>query len=320
MAVFLLAAAGVIFSLVQGAVKVSLPEIIGVFSGSETGGMRDIIWNVRFPRTLVAAIVGIHLALAGALLQSVMKNPMADPHIIGVSSGAGLFGIALIVVFPAYQYLMTPAAFVGALGAAVLVYVLAWQNGIRPVRLILAGVAVSAFFGSGISTMLVFYSDRVDGALLFLVGGLSAKTWPHFQQLLPYTLVGVTGALLCAGRLNILALDEQNAKGLGLNVERTRMLVIAVAALLSASAVSVVGLLGFVGMIVPHVTRFLFGNDYRLLLPAAALTGVAVMTFFDTLSRIVFAPIELPVGIMMGAIGAPFFVYLLRKKGSQVNG
>ncbi|GGG85801.1 corrinoid ABC transporter permease [Paenibacillus radicis (ex Gao et al. 2016)] len=293
-------------------------DIIGVFRGAETGGTHDIIWNVRFPRTLVAALVGIHLALAGALLQGVMRNPMADPHIIGVSSGAGLTGIAMIVLFPAYSYLMTPAAFIGALIAAGLVYALAWKNGIQPVRLILAGVAVSAFFGSGISAMLVFYSDRVDGALLFLVGGLSAKTWPHFQQLLPYTVIGGISALLLARRMNILALDEQNAKGLGLNVEAARVLVIAVAALLSASAVSVVGLLGFVGMIVPHVTRMLFGHDYRLLLPASALIGISVMTIFDTLSRIIFAPIELPVGILTGAIGAPFFIYLLRKKGSRV--
>ncbi|WP_229692379.1 FecCD family ABC transporter permease [Paenibacillus radicis (ex Gao et al. 2016)] len=317
-AIFLLALAGVLFSLVQGAVSIHVLDIIGVFRGAETGGTHDIIWNVRFPRTLVAALVGIHLALAGALLQGVMRNPMADPHIIGVSSGAGLTGIAMIVLFPAYSYLMTPAAFIGALIAAGLVYALAWKNGIQPVRLILAGVAVSAFFGSGISAMLVFYSDRVDGALLFLVGGLSAKTWPHFQQLLPYTVIGGISALLLARRMNILALDEQNAKGLGLNVEAARVLVIAVAALLSASAVSVVGLLGFVGMIVPHVTRMLFGHDYRLLLPASALIGISVMTIFDTLSRIIFAPIELPVGILTGAIGAPFFIYLLRKKGSRV--
>ncbi|OXM16396.1 FecCD family ABC transporter permease [Paenibacillus herberti] len=314
----LIALASILFSLVQGAVKISVPEIISVFRGTVTGGAHDIIWNVRFPRTLVAAIVGIHLSLAGALLQGVMRNPMADPHIIGVSSGAGLFGIGMIILFPAYSYLMTPAAFLGALGAAMLVYALAWQNGVKPVRLILAGIAVSSFFGSGISAMLVFYSDRVDGALLFMVGGLSAKTWPHFMQLLPYTIIGGLCALMVAGRMNILTLDEQNAKGLGLRVEATRLFVIAIAALLSASAVSVVGLLGFLGMIVPHVTRLLFGHDYRLQLPASALIGISVIVVFDTISRIIFAPIELPVGIMMGAVGAPFFVYLLRKKGSHI--
>ncbi|WP_233531845.1 FecCD family ABC transporter permease [Paenibacillus alkalitolerans] len=310
-----LAIAGVVFSLVSGAVKVGVMEIVNVFAGNVEGAVRDIIWNVRFPRTLVAALVGINLPLAGALLQGVMRNSMADPHIIGVSSGAGLFGITVLVLFPAYGYLMTPAAFIGALGAAVLIYALSWHNGVRPGRLILAGVAVSAFFGSGISALLTFYSDRVDGALLFLVGGLSAKSWPHLQLLLPYTVIGTVFALICAHRMNILTLGDGEAKGLGLHVERTRMLVTAAAALLSASAVSTVGLLGFVGMIVPHAARLLIGDDYRVLLPATALLGVSALTIFDTLSRIMFAPVELPVGIITGALGAPFFLYLLRKRG-----
>ncbi|WP_235286576.1 FecCD family ABC transporter permease [Paenibacillus tarimensis] len=310
-----LAMAGIVFSLVSGAVQVGIIEIVDVFTGQQDGSVRDIIWNIRFPRTLVAALVGVNLSLAGALLQGIMRNAMADPHIIGVSSGAGLFGIAVLVLFPAYGYLMTPAAFLGALGSAVLIYALAWQNGVRPGRIILAGVAVSAFFGSGISALLTFYSDRVDGALLFLVGGLSAKSWPHLQLVLPYTIAGTLFALLSAQRMNILMLGDADAKGLGLHVERTRLWVTAAAALLSASAVSVVGLLGFVGMIVPHAARLLVGSDYRILLPAAALLGIAVLTIFDTLARIIFPPVELPVGIIMGALGAPFFLYLLRKRG-----
>ncbi|MFC5406075.1 FecCD family ABC transporter permease [Cohnella soli] len=316
-ALAVLALGGIVFSLVSGAVKVSAMEIVRVFAGSDQGALRDIVWNVRLPRTLIAALVGVNLSLAGALLQGVMRNAMADPHVIGVSSGAGLFGVATLVLFPAYAYLMTPAAFVGALGAAVLIYALAWQNGVRPGRIILAGVAVSAFFSSGISGLLTFYSDRVDGALLFLVGGLSAKSWPQLQTLLPYSIVGTLFALLASQRMNILMLGDADAKGLGLNVERTRLLVTAAAALLSASAVSIVGLLGFVGMVVPHTVRLLLGNDYRVMLPASALLGVAVLTIFDTLSRVLFAPIELPVGIMMGAVGAPFFLYLLRKRGVQ---
>ncbi|WP_341279725.1 iron ABC transporter permease [Paenibacillus sp. FSL H8-0537] len=313
----LLAVAGVIFSLVSGAVKVSLMEIIHVFTGSEQGSIRDIIWNVRLPRTLIAGLVGLNLSLAGVLLQGVMRNMMADPHIIGVSSGAGLFGITTLVMFPAYAYLMTPVAFLGALGAALIIYALAWKNGANPGRIILAGVAVSAFFSSGTTGLLTFYSDRVHGALLFLVGGLSAKSWPQLQTLLPYTIIGVLFAQMAAPRMNILMLGDSYAKGLGLHVERTRLLVTAVAALLAASAVSVVGLLAFIGMVVPHAARLLIGNDYRILLPATALLGIAVLTIFDTLARILFAPIELPVGIIMGAVGAPFFLYLLRKRGMQ---
>jgi len=316
-AFLLLAVSGMLFSLVSGAVKISVVDIIRVFTGSEQGTIRDIIWNVRLPRTLIACLVSINLSVAGALLQGVMRNSMADPHIIGVSSGAGLFGVAALVMFPAYAYLMTPAAFLGALGAAVLIYVLAWQDGVRPARLVLAGVAVSAFFNAGVSGLLTFYSDRVDGALLFMVGGLSAKSWPHLQLLLPYSIVGILLALLAAQRMNILALGDSVAKGLGLPVERTRLLVTAAAALLSASAVSVVGLLGFVGLIVPHAARMIVGNDYRILLPATALLGIAVLTIFDTAARILFAPVELPVGIIMGAVGAPFFLYLLRKREVQ---
>ncbi|MCG7410269.1 iron ABC transporter permease [Paenibacillus sp. ACRRX] len=316
-ALILLAAVGILFSLVSGAVNISPTAIYRVFTGNEQGMIKDIIWNVRLPRTLIAGIVGISLALAGALLQGVMRNPLADPHIIGVSSGAGLFGIATLVIFPSYAYLMTPIAFVGALGAAMLIYALAWQNGVRPGRIILAGVAVSAFFSSGISGLLTFYSDRVDGALLFLVGGLSAKSWPHLYLLLPYTIVGTLVALLSAQRMNIMMLGDSDARGLGLQVEKMRLLITAIAALLAASAVSVVGLLGFVGMIVPHAARMLIGNDYRVLLPATVLLAIAVLTIFDTLGRILFAPVELPVGIMMGAIGAPLFLYLLRKRGMQ---
>ncbi|HZG17480.1 MAG TPA: iron ABC transporter permease [Candidatus Bathyarchaeia archaeon] len=316
-AFLLLAVSGVLFSLVNGAVKISVVDIIRVFTGSEQGTVRDIIWNVRLPRTLIACLVSINLSVAGALLQGVMRNSMADPHIIGVSSGAGLFGVAALVMFPAYAYLMTPAAFLGALGAAMLIYALAWHDGVRPARLVLAGVAVSAFFNAGVSGLLTFYSDRVDGALMFLVGGLSAKSWPHLQLLLPYSIVGILLALLAAQQMNILALGDSVAKGLGLPVERTRLLVTAAAALLSASAVSVVGLLGFVGLIVPHAARMIVGNDYRILLPATALLGIAVLTIFDTVARILFAPVELPVGIIMGAVGAPFFLYLLRKREVQ---
>jgi len=312
-----LALAGIVFSIVSGAVHVGLADIYRVFTGDMQGAVQSIIWNVRLPRTLTAALVGINLSLAGALLQGVMRNSMADPHIIGVSSGAGLFGIATLVMFPAYAYLMTPIAFVGAMLAALIIYALAWQNGVSPGRLILAGVAVSAFFSSGISGLLIFYSDRVDGALLFMVGGLSAKSWPHLQLLLPYTLAGVIFALPAAQRINILMLGDSDAKGIGLHVERVRFAVTAAAALLAASAVSVVGLLAFVGLVVPHAARLLIGNDYRLLLPAAMLLGIAVLTIFDTVSRIAFAPVELPVGIIMGAVGAPFFLYLLRKRGNK---
>ncbi|MBE1442492.1 FecCD family ABC transporter permease [Paenibacillus sp. OAS669] len=312
----LLAAAclSIAFSLSSGAVSISLPDIWGYLFHDNAGPMKEVIWNIRLPRTLIAALVGIHLALSGALLQGVMRNPLADPHIIGVSSGAGLVGVVILILFPNLPWLLTPMAFLGASGAAVVIYLLAWKGGIQPVRIILAGVAVSAFLGSGISALLTFYSDRVHGALVFLVGGLAAKSWPQLSIMLPYSVIGASLALAGAAHMNILGLGDANAKGLGLRVEATRLVMTAVAALLAASAVSVVGLLGFVGLIVPHSTRLLIGSDYRFLLPATALMGVIVVTCCDTLARLLFAPIELPVGILMGALGGPFFLYLLRRE------
>lgn len=309
-----LACLGCVISIMKGSVEIPLAEIFGVFCGQNIGTHQQILMNIRLPRTLVAALVGMNLSLSGAILQAIMKNPLADPHIIGISSGAGLAGILVMLLLPELSWLITPVAFVGAMGAAVMIYILAWKNGIRPIRIILAGVAVSAFFGAGISAMMIFYSDRVHSALMWMVGGLSARSWPQVEMLWPYTLLGLLLAILSARHLNILQLGDELARGLGLSVEKTRILLTAVAAILAASAVSVVGLLGFVGLIVPHAARLLIGSDHRFLLPACALLGVAVVTFSDTFARTAFSPVELPVGIIMAVLGAPFFLFLLRKE------
>ncbi|MFE5321746.1 FecCD family ABC transporter permease [Paenibacillus sp. NPDC056579] len=313
-ALFAAACLAVAFSISSGAVSISLADIWKYLFQGYAGPMKEVVWNIRLPRTLVAALVGLNLACSGVLLQGVMRNPLADPHIIGVSSGAGLFGIIILILFPHMTNLLTPVAFIGASGAAALIYLLAWKQGISPVRIILAGVAVSAFLGSGISALLVFYSDRVHGALMFLVGGLSAKSWPQLYTMLPYTIAGTAIALAGSTHMNVLSLGDSNARGLGLRVEVTRFAMTAVATLLAAIAVSVVGLLGFVGLIVPHTARLMIGTDYRLLIPATAMLGIAVVTFCDTVSRLLFAPVELPVGIIMGVLGAPFFLYLLRRE------
>ena len=309
-----LAFLGCLVSIIKGSVEIPPAEVWQTICGGVQGVHAQILLNIRLPRTIVAALVGMNLALSGAILQAIMKNPLADPHIIGISSGAGLTGIFVMLLFPGYEYLITPAAFMGAMGAAVCIYILAWKNGIRPIRIILAGVAVSAFLGAGISALMIFYSDRVHGALMWMVGGLSARSWPQVEIIYPYTILGVLLAFLGAKHLNILQLGDEIAKGLGLHVELTRIALTAVASILAASAVSVVGLLGFVGLIVPHAARLLVGSDYRFLLPASALLGAAVVTFSDTFARVAFAPTELPVGILMAVLGAPFFLFLLRRE------
>ncbi len=271
------------------------------------------LWNIRLPRMILAGLVGINLALSGAILQGVMSNPLADPGIIGISAGAGLFGIFILVVVPQYVDLVPVFAFIGAMLAAIIIYALAWKGGIHPTRVILAGVAVSALFNAGISGTLVFFSDRVHGALTFMNGSLSARSWSEVRTILPYTVVGLVLVLAFSQQMNILILGDDVARGLGLNVELVRMGFTALAALLAASAVSVVGLLGFVGLIVPHSIRLILGNDYRVLFPGSALLGAALVMLSDTFARTIFSPTEIPVGIVMAVLGAPFFLYLLRR-------
>lgn len=309
-----LAVLGSFLSLTKGSSIISIKEITDILLNPGDDPRSQIIWNIRMPRTIVGALVGINLSLSGAILQAIMRNPLADPHIIGISSGAGLAGVVIMILFPAMEYLITPVAFIGAMLAAVCIYILAWKNGIKPVRIILAGVAVSAFLGAGISGLMIFYSDRVHGALMWMVGGLAARSWPHVNIILPYAVIGLILALASAAYLNILQLGDEMARGLGVNVEVTRIILTAIAALLAASAVSVVGLLGFVGLVVPHAARLLIGSDYRFLLPASALLGIAIVTLSDTFARVIFAPIELPVGIIMAFLGAPFFLFLLRRE------
>ncbi|MBR2179713.1 MAG: iron ABC transporter permease, partial [Selenomonadaceae bacterium] len=217
-------------SLMNGSVDISPLQVLstlGIGNEAVDETRQQILQNIRLPRTIVAMLVGVNLSLSGAILQAVMKNPLADPHIIGISSGAGLFGIFVMLVKGDAGALVTPAAFVGALGAALLIYILAWKDGLRPIRVILAGVAVSAFLGAGISAMLIFYSDKVHSALLWMVGGLSARSWNHVAILYPYTIIGSVLTFLGARHLNILQLGDETAKGLGLRVDLVRSLLTA---------------------------------------------------------------------------------------------
>lgn len=305
-----------LFSVGKGSLNLTPMAVTNAIFIEKDTVNHQIIWNVRLPRTLIAGLVGVCLSLSGVILQGVMRNPLASPNIIGVSSGAGLMAFIIMIIFPQYYYLVPAGAFVGALLATLLIYGLAWKKGIQPMRIILAGVAVSSFLGAGINALMTFFPERLVGVVDFLIGGLSARTWPHFNMLWPYALLGISIAFLLPNRLNILMLGDEVATGIGLHVERTRLLFIAIAALLAGSAVSVVGLLGFVGLIVPHTARLIIGSDYRYLFPATAILGAAVVMFCDTIARLILDPIEIPVGIIMALIGGPFFLYLLREKRS----
>lgn len=310
----LLFIASFFFSVGNGAVKISPIGIIKSILYEKDTVNYQIIWNVRLPRTIVAALVGICLALSGAILQGVMRNPLAGPNIIGVSSGGGFFALIILILFPKYYYLVPVGAFIGALSATLFIYSLAWKEGVLPTRLVLAGVAVSSLFSAGTNGLMTFFPDRVHGVLGFMVGGLSAITWTDVRMILPYALLGILLILFLPDKLNILMLGDEVATGLGIDVEKTRFIFIIISSLLAGAAVSVVGLLGFVGLIVPHMARLFIGSDYRYLFPGSIFFGASMVMICDTLSRVIFAPAEIPVGIIMSGLGAPFFLYLLRKK------
>ncbi|WP_029452480.1 FecCD family ABC transporter permease [Clostridium algidicarnis] len=300
-----------------GAIKVSPKEIIRALTDKNGTVHYHIIWNIRLPRTIISVLVGISLSLSGTIIQGVMRNSLASPSIIGVSSGAGFAALTILILFPEYYNLVPLGAFVGAFVVTMLIYGLAWKDGLVPNRLILAGVAVNSLLGAGNNALLTFFPDRVSGVINFMVGGLNGVTWANVHSILPYVIVGVIISLILSDKLNILVLGDEVATGLGVSVEMIRFIFIILSSLLAGSAVSVVGLLGFVGLIVPHISRLIIGSDYRFLFPAAILLGAIIVLICDLISRVLFAPIEIPVGIIMSALGAPFFLYLLRSKEAK---
>ena len=309
----LLLVGAMLLSLRFGSLKLSFGEILETLFQRRDGIDYQIVFNIRLPRVLLGAMVGASLAVAGTILQGVMRNPLASPGIIGVSAGGGLAGILVMLALPQFGAFLVPAAFCGSLGTAVLVYLLAWRRGVNPVRLILAGVAVSSMLGAFSSTILLLNAEQAGGVLDFTIGSLATRSWPQIRQAGPYMAAGLAAALFLSRRLNILALGDEVAAGLGIRVERTRLLLLTSAALLAASAVSVAGLLGFVGLIAPHIVRIVIGTDNRFLVPGSALFGAAMVVGCDTAGRMVMEPSELPAGVIMSLLGPPFFLWLLRR-------
>ncbi|MBS4021065.1 MAG: iron ABC transporter permease [Dethiobacter sp.] len=311
----LLVVAGLL-SMRFGSVSYSTGEIIRSLIGVEATTAKVIVMDIRLPRTLLAMMVGANLAIAGALLQAVMRNPLADPGLTGVSAGGGLAAVTIMLVFPEMTRYVPLAAFVGGIVAAFMVYTLAWKRGIDPIRIILAGVAVNAILGGGIALLSILYSDRIQGVLMWLNGSMAAKSWYHVNILAPYSIVGLIAAIFCINTSNVLQLGDDAAKNLGVKVNLARILLSMTAAFLAGISVAMVGLIGFIGLVVPHISRLLVGTDYRFMLPVSAVIGATLLTLADTGARTAFSPVELPVGIIMAIIGGPFFLYLLRRGGT----
>ena len=243
-----------------------------------------------------------------------MHNTMASPSTIGVTSGASFVGYLVLVAFPSFYYLLPVGTILGAFVTTMLIYGLAYQKGVSPVKIILSGMAVSALFGAFNDIIKTLFSEALGNASGFLVGGLNGAGWDKFWMLLPLTAVGVLTCALFPTKLNILMLGDETANALGLRTERFRFLLIVVSSLLSGAAIAAAGLISFVGLMVPHIARLMVGADYKYLFPASALLGFTLVTVCDTVGRVIMPPGEIPVSIILAFIGAPFFLYLLRTR------
>lgn len=274
-----------------------------------------ILLHIRIPRTLAALLAGGALALAGTLIQAVLNNAMASPNVIGVNAGAGFAALLAVTVLPRGAAWIAAASFLGALAAALFIYALAVRAGLSRTTLILAGIAVSGMLTAGTNALTLLDPDAAIGSTAFMLGGFHGVTLAAVGRAGPYLAAGTVLALVLTVELNVLQLGEESAAGLGLHVARTRFLAILAAALLAGAAVSFAGLLSFVGLLVPHMARRLVGGDNRWLMPAAAFLGGAFVLACDVAARVLFAPFELPVGIVMSLLGGPFFLHLLLRRG-----
>lgn len=274
-----------------------------------------IVWNIRIPRIIVGVFVGANLAVSGAIFQAVTRNELASPYVLGVSAGAGLAVLIVLILVPALSSYLPFIAALGGATAFLLVYTIAWKDGTSPVRLILAGVIV-AMIGNSLQTGLFFFAGNtgvVQTALSWLTGSLTGKDWSQVRLALPWTAIAVTLALAGSRQLNVLLLGEQTASSLGMNVERTRFGLSVVAIAAASIAVAVAGLVAFVGLVVPHLVRNLVGSDYRRLMVGCVFAGPALVTAADVGARLALSPLQLPVGIVTGLLGGPYFLYLMRR-------
>ena len=299
-----------------------------------------IVWNIRLPRVFVGAIVGMNLAVSGAIFQAITRNELASPFILGVSSGAGLMILLVLVAFAgatlAIPWLAVSAglsvepttltfgmssllpllAALGGAAAFLIVYAIAWKNGTSPVRLVLAGVIVGTVFGS-VQTALFFFADDigvVQSAIAWTTGSLTGTDWEQVRMALPWSFVAVLLSIAGARQCNVMLLGEQTAKSLGMSIEKVRFALSGVAVLAAAASIAVAGIVGFVGLIVPHMVRNLVGSDYKKVIVGCLFVGPALMVGADVGARLALNPVQIPVGIVTGLVGGPYFLYLMRKK------
>ena len=309
----------VLASICLGASGISPDELArAVFSGKRESAAERIFWYVRLPRILAAMLAGGSLSAAGLLLQSVLRNPLAAPGVIGINSGAGLSALLCMAVFPSMAHMAPFAAFAGACVSAFAVYMLARLTGASRFTIVLAGVAVNSIFGACMDAIVTIIPDAVTSRSAFSIGGFANVTLRQLGFAAPMCIISLLGAILLRRELGVMALGDDVAHSLGLKVERFRAVFLVFSAMLAGAAVSFAGLISFVGLIAPHMARMICKSNAQLQIPITIAFGAALCLICDLIARMAFAPYELPVGIVLSFLGAPFFLYLLltgRRRG-----
>lgn len=301
-----------IFAVNTGSLKVTPSEL---FSGLFIEYNPDVatIYDLRFPRIFIAMLGGAANAVSGVLLQAVMKNPLADPGIIGVSSGASLVAVIVTAFFPSLFFLTPMLAFIGGLVAFMLVYSLSWNGGLSPLRIILVGVAVNALCTGLMSAFNSATGSSYTGVASIVNANITQKTWGDFQTLAVYVVIGLIASFFVTNQCNLLSLEDKTARSLGMNVTRSRIVISVIAVLLASISTAVVGAISFLGLIVPHIARLLVGSNHKVLVPYSILLGAFTLLLADTIGRTVASPYEISAAVVMSVIGGPFFIFLLRR-------
>lgn len=313
---FVLTAVGLfvlfIFAVNTGSLKVTPSEL---FCGLFIEYNPDVatIYDLRFPRIFIAMLGGAATAVSGVLLQAVMKNPLADPGIIGVSSGASLVAVIVTAFFPSLFFLTPMLAFIGGLIAFLLVYSLSWKGGLSPLRIILVGVAVNALCTGLMSAFNSATGSSYTGVASIVNANITQKTWDDFQTLAVYVVIGLVASFFVTNQCNLLSLEDKTARSLGMNVTRSRIVISVIAVLLASISTAVVGAISFLGLIVPHIARLLVGSNHKVLVPYSILLGAFTLLLADTIGRTVASPYEISAAVVMSVIGGPFFIFLLRR-------
>jgi iron complex transport system permease protein len=319
---FIILLLALLLSIAIGSVFIPLNEMWNVLRGAGDETFASIIWKIRLPRTVLVALTGAALGISGTSYQGLFRNPLADPYLIGVASGAGLGAVIAMSIQWPYSFwglMAVPlTAFITALLTVSLVYAIARIGRTVPTtNLILAGVAISSFAASLTSFLMLRSTNEVRRALGWLLGGSIQGGWTPILAILPFLMIGVTVLLFNGHALNLLQFGDDQAQQLGLNVTRRRALILVAASLITATAVSFSGIIGFIGLIVPHLMRLWSGADYRRLLPLSLLGGASALLISDVIARVALAPQEIPVGIVTALAGAPFFLWVLRRSKNQ---